>query len=661
MIRGLLLRSVTLAQEGRLAEARAALDDTVRATPNVASVRVAAATVRFVLHDYQDAMAELERASAIATATGADTAAPRMLIDLTRRLGWYHEGLAAIERALAAGPRRPALHVMAAGILLLKQSHGAALLHLDAALAHEPTNARLLIEQAVSLAALGRRGEAIAAVRAALARASLDDPRLRIEGARLLIEAGDLDGARAILAAALAADARSAAAHARLAQLDLWAGDLDRVDELAAATLALDPELADAHRLVGAARVMRGDLPAALLPLERAIELDPEGYEAYLWRAEARMRAGDRDGAYADLERGSVLSRGNLLVARLLRLLTSIRCGERALSSPWQGDPSLAEISGSIAVLCAGAAEILAHGTCAEVAELIERALRALGGNRSITPTSVTIEGRLVRLDAPATPRYAARAALERIAVEPADDVLHAFDEVIREHPGSGLPLCYRGELHLWLGRYAEARDDFERLLAVHPRTRWAYVGLALLAILRGDPEAALAISARGVQQMSDTLGPAVYAARGEALRLLGQLDASLRDLTAAITVNPTRVSSWINLGLAHGAAGDIPAQAAVLARLKEQAATLLSDVASDLGVRLWDGVEIAPSLIETVLTRALAMMRGNRSSSCVTYFSRSGQLRVVTQAPDGRGTIHAQDADDLARLRAQLEGRKTR
>ncbi len=98
-----------------------------------------------------------------------------------------------------------------------------------------------------------------------------------------------------------------------------------------------------------------------------------------------------------------------------------------------------------------------------------------------------------------------------------------------------------------------------------------------------------------------------------------------------------------------------------MLARLKEQAATLLSDAASDLGVRLWDGAEVAPSLIETVLTRALAMMRGNRSSSCVTYFSRGGQLRVVTQAPDGRGTIHAQDADDLARLRAQLEGRRTR
>lgn len=659
MIRARLLRSIALAEEGRPAEARAELDATVSAAPHLASLRIAAATVRFVLRDYQEAMAELERA--IAVAPGTAGAARALEIDLARRLGWYHEGLAAIDRALAVEPRRPALHVMAAGILLLKQSHGAALRHLDAALAQEPASARLLIERACALAALGRGPEVIEAVRAALAQASPDAPGLRSEAARLLIEAGDLDGARAILASALASEARSAEDHTRLAQLDLWAGDLDRVDEHAAAALALDPELADAHRLEGAARAMRGDHRAAIAAIERAIRLDPEGSEAYFWRAEVRMREGDREGAYADLERGSVLARGNLLVARVLRMLTTIRCSERAASSRWQGDPSLAEILGSVVVLCADAEAIFAGGTHAEVTDLLERALRALGGNRTVTPTWITGEGRLARIDAPETPRYASRVALERIAVGPAGDVLCAFDDVIREHPGSGLPRCYRGELYLWLGRYAEAREDFEQLIAVHPRTRWAYVGLTLLEILRGDPEAALAISEVGVRRMSDTLGPAVYAARGEALRLLGQLDAARQDLSAAIAVSPTRISAWINLGLVHGAVGDVAAQAAVLARLKEQAGTLLSDTASDLGVRLWDGREIAPRLIQTVLARALAMMRGNRSSSCVTYFSRSGELRVVTQSPGGRGTIHEGDADDLARLRSQLQARRAR
>ena len=655
MIRARLLRSIALAEEGRPAQARAELDAAVSAAPHVASLRIAAATVRFVLRDYQDAMAELERAIAIAPGTAA--AARALEIDLARRLGWYHESLAAIDRALAVEPRRPALHVMAARLFLLKQSHGAALRHLDAALALEPASARLVIERACALAALGRGREAVEAVHAALAQALPDEPRLRIEAARLLIEAGDLDGARAILTS----EARSAEAHTRLAQLDLWAGDLDRVDAHAAAALALDPELADAHRLEGAARVMRGDHPAAIAAIERAIRLDPEGYEAYYWRAEVRMREGDREGAYADLERGGVLSRGNLLVARVLRMLTTIRCGERAASSPWQGDPSLAEILGSVVVLCADAEAIFARGTCAEVAELLERALRALGGNRTITPTWITGEGRLARIDAPVTPRYASRAALERIAVEPADDVRCAFDEVIREHPDSGLPRCYRGELYLWLGRFAEARDDFEQLIAIHPRTRWAYVGLTLLEILRGDPEAALAISAIGVRQMSDTLGPAVYAARGEARRLLGRLDAARQDLSTAVAVNPTRISAWINLGLVHGEAGDVAAQAAVLARLKEQAGPLLSDASSDLGVRLRDGGEVAPSLVRAVLMRALAMMRGNRSSSCVTYFSRGGMLRVVTQSPGGRGTIHERDADDLARLRSQLEARRAR
>lgn len=657
-----LLRSIALVQEGRRAEGRAALDAAVRAEPQVAAVRVAAATVRFVLGDYQEAIAELERAAAIAP--GAVATATAMEIDFTRRLGWYHEALAAIARALAVAPHRAALHVMAAKIFLLKQSHEAALRHLDAALALEPAAARLMIERAGALAALGRRREAIESVHEALARAEAGDERLRREAARLLVEAGDLDGARGILAAALGAEGRSAEGLARLAQIDLWGGDLDAVEERAAAALAIDPGLADAHRLEGAARVLRGERRAAMTALDRAIEIEPEEYEAYFWRAEVRMREGDREGAYADLERGSVLARGNLLVARLLRMLTSIRCGERAMASRWEGDPALAEIVGAVVALSADAEAIFAQGTCGEVAELLERALGALGGNRTITPTRLTAEGRLVRFIAPVTPRYASRAALERIAVEPPEEVLRAFDEVIREHPGSGLPRCYRGELYLWLGRYGEAREDFEQLLAVHPRTRWAYVGLALLEILRGDPEAALAISARGVRQMSDTLGPAVIAVRGEALRQLGRLDLAREDLSTALAINPTRVSAWINLGLAHGTAGDVAAQAAVLARLQVQATALLSDAASDLGVRLAEDRgegEVAPSVIQAVLARSLEMMRGNRSSSCVTYFSRSGELRVVTQAADGRGAIHARDADDLARLRAQLEGRRAR
>src|SRR5690349_16041980 len=111
MIRARLLRSIALAEAGRPAEARAELDAAVSAEPHLASLRLAAATVRFVLRDYQEAMAELTRA--IEIAPGAASAATAMTIDFARRLGWYREALAAIDRALAAEPRRPALHVMA--------------------------------------------------------------------------------------------------------------------------------------------------------------------------------------------------------------------------------------------------------------------------------------------------------------------------------------------------------------------------------------------------------------------------------------------------------------------------------------------------------------------------------------------------------------------
>jgi tetratricopeptide (TPR) repeat protein len=282
-------------------------------------------------------------------------------------------------------------------------------------------------------------------------------------------------------------------------------------------------------------------------------------------------------------------------------------------------------------------------------------------------------DGSLARLPQSTSVRAAARQAMELIKVASPAETLRRLDELAARFPDSAMPLVHRGELQLWLGNYAEARADLEGAIAVHRQTRWAWYGLACLDLIDGEPARALDTCAAGIAVMYNTEGPAAFLYRGEAYRLLGRLEEARRQLQLSCESNPTRLSAWVNLALAHGAAGDRAAQRQLFQQLVHRAPALLSEAASGLGEEAFRAAVIQgyfdprgqappPEVIDRVLEQVLRMMRGNRSSSCVTYFTEDGQLRHVPQDVTGIHFDGPTEERALARmaqvLRRAIEGR---
>ena len=138
---------------------------------------------------------------------------------------------------------------------------------------------------------------------------------------------------------------------------------------------------------------------------------------------------------------------------------------------------------------------------------------------------------------------------------------------------------------------------------------------------------------------MDNSEGPVAMIVRGEAYRLLGRLAEAREQLDRSNAQHATRVSGWINLALVHAAGGDGAAQRQVVARIARMAPSLLSEAAAQLGEAVFERVILArPWLVagppdealDQVLRETLVMMRGNRASGLITYFTADGQLRHV-------------------------------
>ncbi|MDC0748572.1 hypothetical protein [Polyangium mundeleinium] len=208
-------------------------------------------------------------------------------------------------------------------------------------------------------------------------------------------------------------------------------------------------------------------------------------------------------------------------------------------------------------------------------------------------------------------------------------EVLGEFDAILRDHPPSHHPHAYRGELLLWLGRVDEAEENFRRGLALQPRARWLHIGMGAVHVLRGEHAEALACFQRSIDCAPAVVGPTLYGVRGEAHRLRGDLPAAVEDLARTCRDTPSRVSAWVNLWLVEDALGHAEAHDAAWKELTRRAPWLLADAAEEaLGLAL-PAVEDNHARRAT-LEHALRMLRGNRSSSCVTYFTRDGELRTV-------------------------------
>lgn len=640
---GALRRAFVALAGSRPAEAHLEIEAALAIPGGGPEVALLAARMLHGLRDHQRASDVLD-AVAVGAPSAARVVAYELKFELATRIGWYREALAAISRAIALAPTA-ARYEAASRLAFQAQNPAAGLAFTRAAIALDPRSAALRLRAASRASHLC--GEAVTRelIEGAVALAP-DDAELAFRAASILLVVGAFDRAEQLLLGALAsrraplegrAVAENAEATAILGQLHLVRGEIDEGAQRAEAALALDPACARAHRVRGAARVLRREHAEALPDLDEAIRRDPRDAEAFVFRAEAKLGLGRLDEAMAEAHAAANLTWNatDYIAAEAVRFLARQRLG-LPRSLPTFGLPE------AMAVICP------------DDPENLDLLLARLRGSRSAVATYVPPgESWPRRLEVRKNPRDPAKRAVFLVATAGPAPALRAFQEIHAEYPTSSEPHCYRGEVHLYMGEYPEARACFLEALRLYDRTRWAYIGLGATQMLEGDPARALETFRRGIEICGGT-GPTLYGYRGEAHRRVGDFERAREDLERAVAQQPSRVGAWVNLAIVVGELGDGAAQREIVGRLAREAPGLLSDAARTLGVSLWEApvATLAPETTRAVMETILDMLRGNRSSTCVTYFTDAGELRTV--APTFR-ELPRLDEEDQRFLRLRL------
>ncbi|MCB9665001.1 MAG: hypothetical protein H6732_12875 [Alphaproteobacteria bacterium] len=544
-----------------LRRAQAALDVAVHATrvdPAAPVAWLARADVEAFLLRHRDAMASLEAAARLRPADAEPW------VRLARR-------------ALAAKDAELALDHACAGL-----AHGdeARLLALRAEAA-----SRLAHPEAVpwALAALAADAEAWGAVAGWLAGVGAVDEARRV-----------LDGRSGPLASALSA------------HLHLWAGDLD-----AACAEPVPRGWRDHGLVVGAVAVLQGRPTEALDPLTAALEARDgsplaEPDVLLTWRSEARRALGEpalaRQDAAAAMSGGDGYSPSAHL-ARALAVLAAAHPDDHVDPYAWQAIAAQA-------VPLVGPVE---DGPAGTVRARLEAVLPLLGGNRSRTWT-VARDGRLERQPLPPHVRTLGRLAQLRLRTRPVDEVVAWHDTLVARFPDEAVARTYAGETLLWLGRLDAAEARFDEAIALRHATTWAWIGKGACHLLRGGLDEAQAIWAQGVVA-ADFTGPTLRVYRGEAAWRAGDLAAATADLDTALADKPHRLSAWVLRALVAADAGQGEPAVVVSRTLAKVCPGLWRDAVTHARVGPDD-----PRKDEAVLRAVLALCRGNRSSSVVTY-----------------------------------------
>lgn len=538
------------------------------------------------LLDGGDAEAAWARFSTVPEPTGPD-------LRLLRKIAWSQrlpERQWELSRILAQREdESPSNAASTARSALRAGDREGALELVDLALGVHPDHPELLRVRAEIRIRLGHGAEALDPWLAG--QPSAED---RLAAVDLLVEAGAIDRARSLAATLEGPGARRWQAH-----FALWTGDHEAVR-------AHLPHLdgTEAQVLEGALAVLE-DRPAdALPPLDAALTADPRLALAHQWRSEALLRLDRPTDAVLAADAAMRFSRRPSLPARILRCLAMQAESPRSAYLQEALRPDLLE----------PLAPIVGEDP-PKTADTLERALAAFAGNRSETPT-VWDDGGLHPLVLPADPRHRARRGQAVLKVRGPSAARAAIQALVAAEPDDPMARTHLGELELWCGAYGSAREAFEAALALDDTTRWAWVGLGACALLTGDPDQALAHWQHCIAH-TGAAGPTLFAYRAECQRQLGNLDEADRDLAAAARTEPRRLGTWLNRALVAAARGDARPAQALATHLKALCPPLV-------------GEGPAPEQLEQVLVR----LRGNRSSSLVTWFDEDGQLRLLPWAP---------------------------
>lgn len=508
-------------------------------------------------------------------------------------LGDYGPALALARRALRADPccwpaweRRAWLETRLGRSREARETTRRMLGVLAAGLRRNPQDGVLRLELSRQLDILGRYAEALSMLKRA-PRAVEGDPRWRCRAAALCLKLG------------------------RYAEARRWASEKP-----------LGPE---SLKVLGAVAVAQARPTQGLRYLDRAARLAREDAEAHLWRGEAYRSLGRLREARRELDLAQELF--GAVAPPALRLNQTLLCLDLGTPPPM---PVLAIHGGS------GRAGRrlrldLTRGPAPGARRALERALRKMKGDRS-SSSSIRVG---VAERTPARPYFVDPAGRDQLASWQAEfaanpgKTLAAFDALLKRRPGFGMGFSYRGEVNLWLGRYARARRDFERALSLDGSLRWPRTGLAGAMILRGQGERAARQLERAAR--AGAAEHVLRAWRGEWLRRAGRPLPALAELLAAARLRPGAPASWINLALADLALDETARPRRVLRWFLARAPAYMAEAARAAGLKTQAlRRRPGPAAMARVLEAALALMRGNRSSRHPAYVREDGAVRAL-------------------------------
>ena len=409
-----------------------------------------------------------------------------------------------------------------------------------------------------------------------------------------------------------------------------WAGDLEGARRLVEG----EGEGRSALGLRGVLDVLEGRPAEGIARLDRAIAAGG-GEELVLHRIRALVRLGRIEEARVALL--ALVDRESLARRTLIALVhargTDGTAGFRASYERVSATESYLNglFSNDLPDLVGRPALDRALESPETLAALLDGVLDRLAGNFGLAPTVAEQgpdgERRFVRLVLSPVTRTLAVEALNALRHVGVAGVEAAFAAIRARHPRSVHVHTYRGELLLWLGRYREAAREFFAARRIEP-TRWADIGVLAALTLTGHNRRAYQMALLAEQSFAYIPGGTLPVYRGVLRRRSGDLAGAIEDLSTALDAKPTRVGVRIELCLALRATGRGSEAIPHAADLAREAPALLVDAAEARGLD-WR-TEPALLFADEVFEEALRAMRGNRSSSIVTWIDRRGELRIL-------------------------------
>jgi putative PEP-CTERM system TPR-repeat lipoprotein len=493
-----LVRGAIMAEQGRWAEATAALDQ-ARRDAAAQGRRLQQVVALLGLADVQlrsgEVEAALQSAARLMELTGGAPTAQLVQARALIQAGRLDEARPILERMVAAEARNPAAALLLGVVAHAQQRFGQADMYLSTVVALDPDNEfarRLLADARLQQS---KPQQALDSLMPLIQRSDADGDALAAAG-RASLMAGDLEsgihfferravrrpgeaGPRLDLAAALIIAGRLPAASALLAQPVEAGPDRSRRDRLdvllrvrsgreseayaaARALAAADAEDADMQLLAAHLALLTRQVAAAKEHVQAALRLRPEAAEAHLLAGRIAFAAGRSEDATRSFERAAALPGGE---ARGRIALSAL-----ALSS--------ARPSRAVELLQQAAAVDSTDGTAPSL--LAQFFL----GQGDVSRALSNAEAAYAR--APSDPRVLATYAAALIGSGNAERGFRALRDAVGRAPQSVVLRASLARAYAAAGRFEEATDEIQAARRIDPTDSSLLASQAAIALRQG-------------------------------------------------------------------------------------------------------------------------------------------------------------------------------